>query len=55
MPAATRKRLGLGPEGVRINLTFRATPELLGREAEFQTVEKNATLAEKRAAKRARG
>lgn len=54
MPAATRARLGLDEKGTRINATFRCTPELIGREAEFQTVEKNVTPAQKRAAKRAR-
>ena len=39
---------------MRINATFRCTPELIGREAEFQTVVKNLTPAQKRAAKRAR-
>ena len=54
MPAATRARLGLDDKGTRINATFRCTPELIGREAEFQTVVKNLTPAQKRAAKRAR-
>ena len=54
MPAATRARLGLDEKGTRINATFRCTPELVGREAEFQTVVKNMTPAQKRAAKRAR-
>ena len=46
-------RLGLDEKGTRINATFRCTPELIGREAEFQTVVKNVTPAQKRAAKRA--
>ena len=54
MPAATQARLGLDDKGTRINATFRCTPELIGREAEFQTVVKNLTPAQKRAAKRAR-
>ena len=40
--------------GTRLNLPFRATPKLLGREHEFQTVEKNETSEQKRAAKRQR-
>lgn len=40
--------------GTRLNLTFRATPKLRGREAEFQKVEKNESSEQKRAAKRQR-
>lgn len=40
--------------GTRLNLTFRATPKLRGREYEFQTVEKNETSEQKQAAKRQR-
>ena len=42
------------PSGTRLNLTFRATPKLRGREAEFQTVEKNESSEQKRAAKQQR-
>ena len=42
------------PSGTRLNLTFRATPKLRGREREFQTVEKNESMAQKRAAKQQR-
>lgn len=42
------------PSGTRLNLTFRATPKLRGREREFQTVEKNESMAQKQAAKQQR-
>lgn len=42
------------PLGTRLNLTFRATPKLRGREGEFQTVEKNESSAQKQAATRQR-
>ena len=41
-------------QGTRVNLTFRATPKLRGREREFQTVEKNESAQQKRAAKQQR-
>jgi alkylated DNA repair dioxygenase AlkB len=42
------------PSGTRLNLTFRATPRLRGREGEFQQVEKNESSEQKRAAKEQR-